>query len=140
MNELSRARAEIDRAEEMIRQARTGVLDINPISLTEWENQMRARIKAATTILEKYGSTYALPDEQEIRQPARHRHPMKMSRQRRWQLKHKKLGLCILCQSPLATSAYCLKHAIANRERTRKLKPRKMRYNSLTYRLTKQPA
>lgn len=57
------ARMEIDKAEAMIRQARAGTLDIKPISLPEWEQQMRNRIAAATRALEKLGATYVMPDD-----------------------------------------------------------------------------
>ena len=34
-----------------------------------------------------------------------------MSRQRRYQLKHKSVGLCVLCPAPLLTAHLCAKHA-----------------------------
>ncbi len=53
-----------------------------------------------------------------------------VSRQRKYQLRKKKAGLCIICGAPRATAMHCLEHAIAKREQDRR------RYNSLTYRLT----
>lgn len=53
-----------------------------------------------------------------------------VSRQRKYQLRKKQSGMCIICGKPRATAMHCLEHAIAHRERERK------RYNSLTYRLT----
>ena len=52
-----------------------------------------------------------------------------VSRQRKYQLRKKKNGLCILCGKPRVTAMHCLEHAIAKRESDRR------RYNSLTYRL-----
>lgn len=57
------ARMEIDKAEAMIRQARAGTLDINPMGLPEWEQQMRNRIAACINALEKHGSTYVMPKD-----------------------------------------------------------------------------
>lgn len=53
-----------------------------------------------------------------------------VSRQRKYQLRKKRAGMCVLCGEPAVTAMHCLKHAIAKRELDRK------RYNSLTYRLT----
>lgn len=55
------ARREIDFAENQIRGARAGEIDINPVPLAEFENQMRNRIEAAIRILEQHGATYVMP-------------------------------------------------------------------------------
>lgn len=60
---IVKARAEIGIAESFIRQARAGVIDYSPYSLTQWEEGMRRRIENCIWILEKYGSTYVLPDD-----------------------------------------------------------------------------
>lgn len=61
--------------------------------------------------------------------------PRKISKQRRWQIRHRQQGLCTLCSEPAVTSTYCLKHAIRVRERKRKELGCKKRIRSLTYRL-----
>lgn len=63
-----------------------------------------------------------------------------MTRQRRWQIKHKEMGLCHQCSEPAVISMLCLKHAIAKRELERKRVGYKRRNNSLTYRLEKKLA
>ena len=42
-----------------------------------------------------------------------------ISRGRRYQLRHKQAGLCMLCQMPTVSKKYCAKHAIAAREQQR---------------------
>jgi hypothetical protein len=58
-----------------------------------------------------------------------------VSRQRKWQLRREKEGRCPVCGEPKATVAYCLKHAIAVRERTRNRIGCVRRTKSLTYKL-----
>lgn len=60
---------------------------------------------------------------------------LKLSKQRKWQLRRLKKGMCILCGEPLATATYCLKHAVATREASRKRRGSKKKYQSLTRRL-----
>ena len=60
-----------------------------------------------------------------------------LSRQRLWQIKHKRRGLCTICSNRLATKNHCLKHAIKQRELVRRLAGAKRRNRSLTYRFEK---
>jgi hypothetical protein len=43
-----------------------------------------------------------------------------ISRARRYQLRHRRDGICIYCAEPAVTKFHCLKHAAAIRERMRK--------------------
>ena len=43
-----------------------------------------------------------------------------VSRARRYQLRHRRDGICIYCAAPAVTKFHCLKHAAAIRERVRK--------------------
>jgi hypothetical protein len=45
---------------------------------------------------------------------------MPISRQRRYQLRHKRDGLCALCPARAVMNVFCLKHWIPARERQRK--------------------
>jgi hypothetical protein len=66
----------------------------------------------------------------------RRKAPVKeVSRQRRWQLRKQAEGKCIICGQPVATSLFCLKHAIVRREQSRIRFGRQRRLRSLTYRL-----
>lgn len=58
-----------------------------------------------------------------------------ISRQRRYQLRHKAAGLCLLCNQPKVNATYCLKHAVARREWSREQIGATARYRSKTYRL-----
>jgi hypothetical protein len=49
------------------------------------------------------------------------------SRQRRWQIKMKSEGRCVICGEKAVTAFHCLRHAIDNRIRTRKLLEKKRR-------------
>jgi hypothetical protein len=42
-----------------------------------------------------------------------------ISRARRYQLRHKQAGLCMMCSLPIVSKQYCAKHAVAARERQR---------------------
>jgi hypothetical protein len=46
-------------------------------------------------------------------------HGRHISRARRYQLRHKQAGLCMVCPMPAITKNYCAKHAIAAREQQR---------------------
>ena len=63
---------------------------------------------------------------------------LKVSRQRKYQLRHRRRRLCELCPATRVTSAFCLKHAIQTRERGRRYQGSRKRRNSLTYRLQKK--
>jgi hypothetical protein len=59
-----------------------------------------------------------------------------ISRARRYQLRHKQAGLCILCPVPAATKNHCARHAVAARERQRarmKFKRRNLRAASYSF-------
>jgi hypothetical protein len=59
-----------------------------------------------------------------------------ISRARRYQLRHKQAGLCMLCPVPAVTKHYCAKHAVAARERQRarmKFKRRNLRAASYSF-------
>ena len=43
-----------------------------------------------------------------------------VSRQRKWQLRKLRAGKCVRCGAPLATSKFCLRHAVKSREKARK--------------------
>jgi hypothetical protein len=42
-----------------------------------------------------------------------------ISRARRYQLRHKQAGLCVLCPVPVVNKTHCAKHAVAAREQQR---------------------
>jgi len=42
-----------------------------------------------------------------------------ISRGRRYQLRHKQAGLCMVCPMPAVSKNYCAKHAVAAREQQR---------------------
>jgi len=59
-----------------------------------------------------------------------------ISRARRYQLRHKQAGLCLLCPLPVVSKNYCAKHAVAARERQRarmKFKRRNLRAASYSF-------
>lgn len=60
---------------------------------------------------------------------------LKVSKQRKKQLRYAKAGLCTLCGAQAVISGYCLKHAVLQREMKRKQVGSKRRYKSKTYRL-----
>jgi len=41
---------------------------------------------------------------------------LKVSRQRMWQLRNRKHGLCVICGLRAVTAEHCLKHAVYKRE------------------------
>ena len=65
---------------------------------------------------------------------------LKISRQRKWQMRRQADGLCVLCGEPAVTMDRCLKHAVAKRELARKRLGCKRKNNSLTRRLQKEAA
>lgn len=64
-----------------------------------------------------------------------------LTKQRKWQLRREKENNCIICGEPAVVSRYCLKHAIAVRERQRQRIPcqriprQRRNYGSRTYKL-----
>ena len=65
---------------------------------------------------------------------------LKVSRQRKWQMRRQATGLCKLCPSPRATDTYCLWHAILARDRQHRKNRCKRSNYSLTRRIQKQIA
>lgn len=63
-----------------------------------------------------------------------------ISRQRRWQLRQKAAGLCMICSAPAVNAYYCLAHAIYHREYRRSRMGCKARYNCQSFRLEQQLA
>jgi hypothetical protein len=64
-----------------------------------------------------------------------------ISRARRYQLRHKQAGLCMLCPMPVVSKNYCAKHAVAAREQQRarmKFKRRNLRAASYSFLKDKQ--
>lgn len=67
---------------------------------------------------------------------------LKVSRQRKWQLRREKAGLCRICGQPAVqilrgAKVRCLTHAIAQRELFRARAGSKRRINSASYRAQK---
>ena len=63
---------------------------------------------------------------------------LKISRQRKYQLRMERDGRCTECGEPATEGSRCLKHLIRARERGRKKHGAKRRYkNTLSYRLAK---
>lgn len=60
---------------------------------------------------------------------------LKLSRQRKWQLRQRDKGLCIKCDELAVTGGCCLKHAVQNREMIRIRLGHTKRLKSKTYRL-----
>jgi hypothetical protein len=61
---------------------------------------------------------------------------LKVSRQRKYQLRMRRDGRCTECGEPAAQGSRCLKHMVRARERQRKKRGLKRRYlNTLSYRL-----
>ncbi len=56
-----------------------------------------------------------------------------ISRQRKYQLRRQKAGLCTVCGEPAVSSSRCLHHLVKSRERLRKQYGRKRRYISMSY-------
>ena len=64
-----------------------------------------------------------------------------VSRQRKYQLRRKKAGLCTMCGEPAVASSRCLNHLVEARERLRKTAGCKRRNTlSLSYRLQQKSA
>ena len=61
---------------------------------------------------------------------------MALSRQRKYQLRHRDAGLCIKCNNKAVTGGCCLVHAIQNRELMRGRIGSVKRISGKTYRLT----
>jgi len=59
-----------------------------------------------------------------------------LSRQRKYQLRHRDAGLCIKCNNKAVTGGCCLVHAIQNRELMRGRVGSVKRIQGKTYRLT----
>lgn len=60
---------------------------------------------------------------------------LNVSRQRKWQLRQSKKGLCIVCSERAVAAARCLKHALDFDAMRRKRKASKRRNNSKLQRL-----
>jgi predicted nucleic acid-binding Zn ribbon protein len=66
---------------------------------------------------------------------------LKISRQRRYQLRMRRDKRCIICGTPITRGQMCLEHMIQARERQRKRLGLKRRHrNALTYRLQRKEA
>jgi hypothetical protein len=64
---------------------------------------------------------------------------LKISRQRKYQLRMRREGRCTECGETAVAGARCLKHLVRARERQRKKRGLKRRYlNTLAYRLEAQ--
>lgn len=68
--------------------------------------------------------------------------PVFLSKQRKWQIKHQKNGLCHSCKRAVVNgSIFCSVHLIKVRERYhKKFKGKKRYYNALSYKLKKKVA
>ncbi len=63
----------------------------------------------------------------------------KLSRQRKYQLRKSRDGLCCQCGKPTVMGLiFCIECTVDRRDRSRKLKGCKRRYNSLSYLVEKQ--
>lgn len=61
---------------------------------------------------------------------------LKISRQRKYQLRKQRDGLCTECGEPASGGSRCVKHLVKARERQREKKGLKRRYfNTLSYRM-----
>jgi hypothetical protein len=60
---------------------------------------------------------------------------LNVSRQRKWQLRQRKKGLCALCSAKAVHSVLCLKHALLSQDKNRKRRGPKRRYNSKLHRV-----
>jgi hypothetical protein len=60
---------------------------------------------------------------------------LRISRQRKWQLRMERDGRCTECGAPAAGASRCVKHLVYSRERQRRLRGLKRRYRTLSYRL-----
>ncbi|HWH71444.1 MAG TPA: hypothetical protein VNT26_18860 [Candidatus Sulfotelmatobacter sp.] len=58
-----------------------------------------------------------------------------ISRQRKYQMRMKRDGRCTECGEPAQLGSRCLKHLVKARERQRKQRGLKRRYNTLSYKL-----
>ena len=66
---------------------------------------------------------------------------LKISRQRRYQLRMRRDKRCIICGTPITRGLMCLEHMIQARERQRKRLDLKRRHrNARTYRLQRKEA
>ncbi len=64
---------------------------------------------------------------------------LKISRQRKYQLRMAKAEKCMICGEPAVHSSKCLTHLVKTRERVRKKLGAKRRlYSTLTYRLQEE--
>jgi hypothetical protein len=63
---------------------------------------------------------------------------LKVSRQRKYQLRHMRDGLCEECGEKAVSAWHCLRHMILVRESKRMHAGYGRRYNSLSYRLEKE--
>jgi hypothetical protein len=63
---------------------------------------------------------------------------LKISRQRRYQLRHMAAGLCYRCPRKAVLGHHCLVHAILTRERARKTNGCKKRISARSYQLEKE--
>ncbi len=60
---------------------------------------------------------------------------LRVSRQRKYQLRKQRDGRCTECGAPAEMGARCLQHLVRARERQRALKGTQRRYRTLSYRL-----
>ena len=63
---------------------------------------------------------------------------LKISRQRKYQLRKQRENRCTECGEPAFGASRCVKHLVKARERQRKKNGLKRRYNTLSYRLEAQ--
>jgi hypothetical protein len=63
-----------------------------------------------------------------------------ISRQRKYQLRMQRDQRCTECGAPAAEGSRCVKHLVKARERQRKKRGLKRRYNTLSYKLQAAPA
>jgi hypothetical protein len=62
-----------------------------------------------------------------------------ISRQRKYQLRMQRDKRCTECGAPAAEGSRCVKHLVKARERQRKKRGLKRRYNTLSYKLQAAP-
>jgi len=63
---------------------------------------------------------------------------LKISRQRKYQLRQQRDGRCIICGKETPASSRCLEHMIIARERQRRKNGWKRRYQSTSYKIEAQ--
>jgi len=61
-----------------------------------------------------------------------------ISRQRKYQMRLNRDGRCICCGAPQVVSHHCLKHAVYQRERMRRIGHHQRKNNSLTRRIERK--